>query len=230
MTRSIQEIDNIVESGSKATIKVPFLQLKQFADIYLREPYIIQVKPHDQNDWNSGIIEFSYIIKGYSKEESWKTYAIRNSNDILEGILIRHSVWDKSRDGEFLKQNKQLMDFDKLPSFTSSNVFCSYSNQYFHDYIKCLSRGLRYILKGEITETTENINFIYKQVCISHQNYDCQIGWSSNSENSEVETWVNQMLGTLIKLLNTSPINNSEVFLDYICPLEIYQKYIFGDE
>lgn len=163
------------------------------------------------------------------EEGSWKVYAIAKDNGNPQGILIRHSVWKKQQDFEYLQENHQQLNFEVSPQIVSDNTYCSTGHFLWEAYQRQFFRGSKVIASSNFDEDSSQTYYLHKQVYMQNGNSDFQVGLDYPLCYSNLESWINTLIEILQRMIQKNEKNVSRICLDYICPLNIYKQYIWGE-
>lgn len=219
-------------------IPLTLLRYEAIADFYSEEPRNISVKVHESD--KSLLFEQIFRIRVWvpnQATESWMLYCNSrnwlNEEERAEGLVIRHVIWERSRDIEKVKtthKNNQAVLVDSWPQIQAQNIYLNFplSNQLIKilsEGDKSLSKGIQLVKRPLKKKRPEWRNLEMRRV------FDwgnIQALWDPSMENKELEKY-HQILSDCLKtIINQEVEKVYELELDFGYPPEDYKSLIYG--
>lgn len=225
-----------IESGNarnvkglcKSTMKLKLLQFEQLANIFTKEPYIIYVRKTKKSELLIGGIIFYHRKHILNKSiSSWTIYNLDNEKGDL---LIRYSCWDKMVDIKHLYSKDETIDrANYKPTLKSQNFYIKKKdsikiNEYLYNIKGQLSRGLSFWKEGGQEDIAE------QELSMWLDGYSASYNWQYPLVNVELSDSLSKIESEFDRLINLCNYTVEEIQLDYSCPLNIFYKYILGEE
>ena len=204
------------------------LQFEQLANIFTKEPYIVYLKQTKKSDQTTGTVAFYYrktILN--NSMSSWTIYNIDNDKG---DVLIRYSYWDKKTDMELLYNNDKYNKINKAnytPTLKSQNFYIKYQDT---SRLMELLRYMKNLLCKVINFSREDKqnDLIDQELSMWLEGYSTAHTWSYPLYNLELDEYLLKIVEEFNRLISNCNYNIEEIQLDYICPLDIYYRYILG--
>ncbi|CAM2877525.1 hypothetical protein HAHI6034_01165 [Hathewaya histolytica] len=216
-----------IRSLCKPTMNLKLLQFEQLANIFTKEPYIVYIKKTKKSYQATGTVAFYYRKNSLNHSiSSWTIYNLDNGKD---DVLLRYSYWDKKTDMELLYNNKdnKINKANYTPTLKSQNFYIKYKDairlKELLSYMKnLLSKGIKFSTKDG------QDNLIDQELSMWLEGYSTAHTWSYPLYNPELNEHLLKIVKEFNRLVDNCNYNIEEIQLDYICPLDIYYRYILG--
>lgn len=226
---------SLIEEVCLPIIPLILLRYESFADFYTEEPCNIHITLEENNEkyifeqifrlriWIPNNITYSWMIYSSSSDSFNK-----NRKD---GIIIRYVAWDRAKDIELLKQNRDRMLL-KYPELSAKNVYLDEKST--GTLLNILAEGDEIIKNGICLKKRKIADVLPKWKDIEYRRLfnwgNMQASWSPKMENSKLEKYVFGLDKALSSCLEEN-INKKiigKMRLDFIYPPEMFKLLIDG--